>query len=152
MKPIVAAIGVLCAFSVNAQHVDVRIGSNSQGISVTSSPLLQAGRLSLAWEAGVQRWEVNNAVGTQLYITPAFRWSYTSAWSVDAGVGVSVIDRIQFGDKTISTHFQFADHIGVAYSSKGHAVGLRYVHVSNAGIKEPNPGLDSVQVTGSFKF
>jgi lipid A 3-O-deacylase len=51
--------------------------------------------------------------------------------------------------KQVSTAFNFVDVIGVGYSfgaSREHELGLRVVHVSNADIRKPNPGMDSVQL------
>ena len=44
-----------------------------------------------------------------------------------------------------STKFQFGDHIGVGArfgAANRHDLGLRLQHVSNGGIKNPNPGIN----------
>jgi hypothetical protein len=151
MKHLIAIITLLTATYANAQHVDVRVGSNSQGISVSSTPFHLLG-MTANIEGGLQRWNVNGVIGNQLYITPVFRLPVTQSIGIDLGVGVSVFDKTVYGNKDISTHFQFADHFGITYSAKSFAVGVRYVHASNAGIKKPNPGVDSLQATVSVGF
>jgi hypothetical protein len=152
MKSIIALIVLLTSTLAAAQHVDLRVGSNMKSASISSRPVFEVGNVTMNWEGGVQRWKEQDTVGYQLYATPTFRWALTKTVFVDAGVGVSVFNKTQFGTKTISTHFQFADHIGVAYAAKSYAIGVRYVHASNAGIKRPNPGLDSIQGTLSVGF
>jgi hypothetical protein len=110
------------------------------------------GDLTVAPEVGVQRWTESGVSGTQLYITPSVKYRISGNLYVDFGVGLSVFDRTDYGSKTISSSFQFADHVGIVYHASKMTFGVRYVHASNAGIKEPNPGMDSFQATISFKY
>ena len=51
--------------------------------------------------------------------------------------------------RDFSTRWNFYDTIGVGHSfgaQHQHELGIRWVHVSNAGIKEPNPGQDFLQL------
>lgn len=152
MKYIIATVALLFTSVVNAQHVELRVGSNTQGISYTAAPFYSSGDLSVAVESGYQRWKENDVVGNQLYVTPAVRLALTKSLSIEGGIGVSAFDRTAYNGKDISTRFQFADHLGVTYATKSVTLGVRYVHVSNAGIKQPNPGLDSVQASFSVRF
>lgn len=87
-----------------------------------------------------------------MYLTPSLKYRLVGRLYADFGVGVSMFDRTDYGPKTISSHFQFADHVGLTYHLQTAAIGIRYVHASNAGAKEPNPGMDSVQVLVSYNF
>lgn len=151
MKYLLAAL-LLCAATAHAQHVDVRVGNNSVGISATTRPIYKLGPVSVAVEGGFQHWRINDVTGNQLYVTPTLRYPITQSLTLDGGVGVSVFDNTKYGNKDISTRFQFADHVGLTYSTKTVVVGVRCVHASNAGIKKPNPGLDSVQATLGMRF
>lgn len=153
-KLYIAMVWVLALFasSVNAQDLEVRVGSNATSISYSHLPFYQAGGVSFRLESGYQRWYINSTVGNQVYLTPAFHWRLTSRFSVIGGIGVSLIDRTKYRGKDISTTFQFSDHIGLTYDVGNTTVGVRYVHVSNAGIKKPNPGLDAIQLSVSFQF
>ena len=67
---------------------------------------------------------------------------------IEAGVGATVLTRTRFSNRNIGSAFQFGDHIGVGFLlTPNSRVGVRYSHFSNAGIKRPNPGLDTVQLT-----
>jgi lipid A 3-O-deacylase len=64
-----------------------------------------------------------------------------------------VFNKTRFADKTISTAFQFGDHIGVGFQLTPQSrLSLRYSHFSNASIKTPNPGLDVTQLTYTYLF
>ena len=99
------------------------------------------------------QWRVGGDTGYQVYATPTFRYAVTKRFGIDAGVGVSLFSRTTWGEKNTSTRFQFADHVGVSYQiTDTYGVSVRYVHASNAGIKRPNPGVDSVQVNLTASF
>jgi lipid A 3-O-deacylase len=96
---------------------------------------------------------------TQVVLLPTLRMRLDrgqSPWFIDLGVGVSWMDKLFVTpDKTFSTQWNFYDTLGVGYSldaQRRHELGLRYVHVSNAGIKKPNPGLDLLQLRYALKF
>lgn len=63
---------------------------------------------------------------------------------VEASVGARVLSHASTSDQhQFSTAFQFSDMVGVgvAFGPKQAAeAGFRFQHISNAGIKEPNPG------------
>lgn len=68
-------------------------------------------------------------------------------------MGANLFSRSLFADINIGTKFQFGEHVGIgAYIGKNSRLGLRYSHYSNAGIKNPNPGLDVVQVLFSHQY
>lgn len=51
--------------------------------------------------------------------------------------------------------FQFGDHLGLAYrfGEKGALdASYRFQHLSNAGIKEPNNGIDFHQIRLQYHF
>ncbi|MGK2900546.1 MAG: acyloxyacyl hydrolase, partial [Burkholderiaceae bacterium] len=57
----------------------------------------------------------------------------------------------RFAGDSFSTAFQFGDHLGVGYQlTPSQRVSLRLSHFSNAAIKQPNPGLNSVQMTYTY--
>ena len=58
-------------------------------------------------------------------------------------------------DKRFSTKFNFGDHLAVGrtFGDRGqHDVGLRFQHFSHAGIKEPNPGENFLQLRYARRF
>jgi hypothetical protein len=66
------------------------------------------------------------------------------------------MDRLYRTDhKEFSTRFNFYDTIGIGRSfgdHRQHEVSLRWAHVSNAGIKEPNPGENFIQLRYARQF
>jgi hypothetical protein len=130
----------------------------------TSWPLW-GGRLGGSTEVGLAGWRSTDVPGrgdldlAQATLVPTLRWRADegrSAWFGEAGIGLSVASRIyESRDKRFSTAFNFADHIGIGRSfgpQQQHELVLRYEHVSNAGIKHPNPGENFVQLRYAFYF
>jgi hypothetical protein len=96
---------------------------------------------------------------TQVGLSPILRYRFDqgrSAWFAEGGVGLSYLDGIYQRDhKRFSTRFNFHDTIGVGRSfgvDREQEIGLRIVHVSNAGIKEPNPGENFIQLRYARQF
>jgi hypothetical protein len=77
-------------------------------------------------------------------------------WFMEFGIGASWLDReFVTAEKTFSTRWNFYDVIGGGYSfgaQRRHELGLRYVHVSNAGIRKPNPGADFLLLRYAYRF
>lgn len=92
-------------------------------------------------------------------LTPTVRWRGNegySPWFVEAGIGLTYMtDRYITVEKEFSTSFNFASHLGVGYNfgeHRRHEVQLRVEHVSNAGIKHPNPGENFAQLRYAYHF
>lgn len=79
---------------------------------------------------------------------------------VEAGLGANLLSRTELGSDSYSTSFQFGEHVGVGFvwgsSASGGAdttwAGLRFTHYSNASIKNPNDGLESLQLVVGHRF
>jgi lipid A 3-O-deacylase len=60
-----------------------------------------------------------------------------------AGFRPTFLTRTTFGSLGVGTHIQFTSHIGVLIRPLPHlAVGWRLQHMSNGGLKTPNPGVN----------
>jgi len=117
------------------------------------------------WDASLGYWDNQSAGATHssifdLGLTPVFRFQQTtpSAISPYAEIGLgfhflshtSVSPQRQFG-----TSFQFGDHLGVGlrFGERGqYDLGYRFQHLSNAGIKQPNDGINFHQVRLQYHF
>jgi lipid A 3-O-deacylase len=110
-------------------------------------------------EASFGRWVVRDAPdsgsawATQLGITPVFRLrpaSWGGEWFTELGIGANVILPLyRSKHKRFSTEFNFGDHVAVGRwfgDRSQHELALRFEHFSNAGIDEPNPGENFVQL------
>ncbi len=115
------------------------------------------------WDFSASRWSARGQGGdfdtTVLGLTPSFRFipsAGRSRWFVDAGVGATLSNRrFATPERAFSTRFNFATHLGVGLElgdHRQHELQLRLEHVSNAGIKEPNPGANFVQVRYTLHF
>jgi lipid A 3-O-deacylase len=96
---------------------------------------------------------------TQLVLLPTARFRLSggrSPWFLEMGIGASWLDRDYVTPhRAFSTRWNFYDTIGVGHSfgpQHEHELGIRWVHVSNSGIKKPNPGQDFLQLRYSARF
>lgn len=73
----------------------------------------------------------------------------------EAGVGLSIVEDTKFAGKDIGSHYQFEDRIGlkiVLDEISNESVAIRYIHYSNGGLNEKNPGLDFFNISYTFTF
>lgn len=105
----------------------------------------------LQWEAELAEWNTlsgaNHQNVTEFGFSPIFRVEKRGGSMVpflEASVGVRMMSHKATSDYHRSgSLFQFSDMVGVgmAFGPKtAYEAGFRYQHVSNAGIKQPNPG------------
>lgn len=119
--------------------------------------------LRLYWETSVNFWEYgeHDAHDTNfvlaispVLVTPIGQIKQSPVF-LEAGIGVSFLDDTYFAGKNVSTHYQFEDRLGLMMQfgkNNQHHVSLRYFHYSNAGLKEPNPGLDFIALSYQREF
>lgn len=126
---------------------------------------LGRGVLTGYWDASVGRWHSNEDARsdafwvTQAGLTPTLRWqpgSWPEGLLLEAGVGVNAMVPIyRSGDKRFSTAFNFGDHLALVRQfgpRRRHELALRWQHYSNAGIRQPNPGENFVQLRYTQRF
>lgn len=119
----------------------------------------QLGQWTGATEAFVSHWHVRSrwVPGTEAYTqvgaAPVLRLRFDqgrSPWFVEGGIGVSWFDSVYESPRRLfSSRFQFYDALGVGRSfgpAREHELSLRFHHISNAGIKKPNPGENLLQL------
>ncbi|WER47685.1 acyloxyacyl hydrolase [Cupriavidus sp. WKF15] len=111
----------------------------------------QSWQARLQWEAELAQWDSRSGTRqqnvTEFGFSPILRVE-KRAWSLvpflEASIGVRLLSHTSTSEEhNFSTAFQFSDMvgIGVAFGPKLNAeAGFRFQHVSNAGIKAPNPG------------
>ena len=85
---------------------------------------------------------------TDAGLTPVLRYAADDGrgWYAEGGIGVHLLSHVYNNDgKHLSTAFQFGDHLGAGYVfANGWDLGIKLQHFSNAGIKEPNSGVNYV--------
>ena len=176
-----AAAGLLAGCALSSHALDLRPdavtlqggagthGARMGGVGVVWDWDFQRKRrkaeLTAQTEVMLNTWRADAVAGgensfTQLVILPSLRMRLSrgaSPWFIELGIGVSYLDRIfETQEKRFSTRWNFYDMLGVGHTFGGPEgdteLGLRWVHVSNAGIKRPNPGQDFVQLRYVHRF
>lgn len=165
---------VMAGLCVSAGAVDGVSFEVGQGDAATM------GRLGLQWNHGKQwlkgdRWHVGGywdlSLGhwrrdalpgqndnlSEIGLTPVLRLQQNDNTGLygEAGIGAHLLSKTSLGGKRFSTSFQFGNHLGVGYrfGAKGALdLGIRYQHLSNASIKQPNNGINFTQVRLQYWF
>lgn len=152
---------------VQAAHGDHRSYAVVVGMTrAWNSPAwkLGSGHVRGHWDLWLGGWSNQDVRGGRfntptLGIGPNLRWRAaqgTSAWFLEAGVAAMVTGkRLYGGDERMGTRFNFASHLGLGMNlgaQQAHELSLRLPHISNAGIKQPNPGLNSVLLRYAYAF
>jgi lipid A 3-O-deacylase len=117
------------------------------------------------WEFAVGRWRTQLDDGerdqswiTQVSLVPTLRLTRPSGrgWYGEIGSGPAMLMPVFHSrGREFSTEFNFQSHLAVGYvlGDRGeHDLGLRIEHFSNAGIHEPNPGMNFASLRYTYRF
>lgn len=116
------------------------------------------------WDVSLAQWRGNqyrNVPGatqsiTDIGVTPVLRFQRDdkTGFYGEAGIGMHFLsDLYNNNGRQLSTHFQLGNHLGIGYVFKNNVdVGLRFQHYSNAGIKNPNSGVNFTIVRAGYQF
>lgn len=154
-------------YDTTSQAVGVRIGHH--GIYQNASVFWQSpvwwsrvsqngwGRFDLTGEVSATYWDAKHGKPDSLWqiaFTPTLRWWPTQRpFYLEAGFGPTLLSRTTFADYRLGTALQFGSHVGVGYIfNQRHQVSLRASHFSNASIKQPNDGLNILQLDYAVRF
>ena len=128
------------------------------------APLWQGAqwRLRLRHELELAAWRVPKARDLlELGYSPVLRLERplqgsANVFFVEGSIGVRLLSHTRMADDhNMSTAFQFADMLGAGmqFGQDGRStLGVRLQHLSNLGIKKPNPGINFVQVYYAYRF
>jgi lipid A 3-O-deacylase len=110
-------------------------------------------------EVYVSRWSARGQSVTQAALVPLLRLRLDhgrSPWFMEGGIGVSMMDSLYRNHgKEFTTRFNFVDVFGVGRSlgaDRRREVSVRLAHISNANLKQPNPGENFLQLRYAVKF
>lgn len=161
-RKLVAACFLLAGATANTTFgasVTGAIGATSQGqlterIGIESqwNKPVWGENLSGYWDLGLTNWEKGDKASQRQSISFAPVFVYTFKGEnvspyVEAGIGVGVFNGTTVGDRNIGSSVHFEDRIGFGLKFKDDSkVGVRAIHYSNAGIKQPNAGIESFSV------
>ncbi|MBD9423717.1 acyloxyacyl hydrolase [Pseudomonas sp. PDM15] len=154
-----AAAAALGLSSLTAQAVDFTAAIGQSGDSTMVYRLgaqwdwdkswwqSNVGRLTGYWDAGYTFWEGDETSSNHsLSFAPVFVYEFageTVKPYVEAGIGVAAFANTELEDNDLGSSFQFEDRIGLGLRFSGQEVGIRAIHYSNAGIKQPNDGVEA---------
>ena len=154
-----AAAAALGLSSLSAQAVDFTAAIGQSGDSTMVYRLgaqwnwdkswwqSDVGRLTGYWDAGYTYWEGDETSSNHsLSFTPVFVYEFageTVKPYIEAGIGVAAFANTELEDNDLGSSFQFEDRIGLGLRFSGQEVGIRALHYSNAGIKQPNDGVEA---------
>lgn len=94
-------------------------------------------------------WDNGQRTVYDLGLTPVFRLERASGSPyLEAAIGFHALSDLDFGHgRETSTRFQFGDHVGFGFRLSAHnELTFRLQHLSNGGIRNPNPGINFLQV------
>lgn len=117
---------------------------------------------SLVGEGHVAYWRTHGNIHSTIYevgVTPMLRFIKSAGDIrpyIEAGVGLRLLSHPDISTNyTLSSAFQFTDIVGVGAQfgrRQQYQVGFRFQHISNADIKEPNPGINFSQLYLQYNF
>lgn len=119
--------------------------------------------LDVLWEVNIARWHSTSNSNPrnpwEFGFSPVARlaWKrYSWVPFMELSLGVRLLTETRSSDDHVyATAFQFSEYagVGVAFGKEQQfAVGYRFQHISNAGIKEPNPGTGFSTVYLRYRF
>ena len=99
------------------------------------------------FELSYNHWEDGGDTTHGVALSPVFQYAFNpgeDGWYpyIEGGVGVAYIDEYFIGTRNLSSNLQFEDRIGVGFRFNSLDLSFRYMHYSNASLKEPNDGID----------
>lgn len=131
-------------------QVAVREGFNGRWLESST------GALTTYWEASLSRWNPDGRENWVGALGVAARYEFSGAPYVEYGLGGAYLSDLHVAkNRRVGSNFQFANRFEVGYRfgrARENELGLAYWHYSNAGIKNPNPGMDFVSVRYTRRF
>jgi hypothetical protein len=167
MKTVLLAIALLGAAAPAAAdpQISLYFGRATGGKDVDIARL--AYRLPLApdsrwwWpthvQLGASAWSVPDISGTthRLDANATAIWRAERAWGYfEGGFGPYFLSHtISTRTTSLPSELQFGSHIAVGLNLAPHvSIGVGLQHISNAGIEQPNGGIDFVLLTANFRL
>ena len=113
--------------------------------------------LSGYWDASIGAWTADETL-VDFGFTPVFRLQRRD-WTgpyVEAAIGFHLLSDLSVTrTRVFGSRFQFGDHLaaGWRFGPRGrYDIGIRTQHLSNGGLKKPNPGINFAIVRFGYYF
>ncbi|TVP52533.1 MAG: acyloxyacyl hydrolase [Halomonas sp.] len=81
-------------------------------------------------------------------LTPALRWTFAGKRGVfaEAGIGAAVFMNTRLESRSLSSAFQFEDRLAFGMRLGSGELSASLIHYSNAGLKRPNDGFETLSL------
>tara|TARA_R110002051_G_scaffold320598_2_gene406224 strand:+ start:7517 stop:8050 length:534 start_codon:yes stop_codon:yes gene_type:complete len=159
---------VVAAPTAGAASVSGAVGATGQGEMTWRASLSHdwdkrwwegdKGYLSGYWDSAYTYWEGGDeASGAHsLSFSPVLVYQFHGQRFqpfVEFGIGVALFSKTDVGERDMGSAFHFEDRLGAGVVLPGGSrLGVRAIHYSNAGIKQPNDGIESYALFYSQVF
>ncbi|HCI4032409.1 MULTISPECIES: acyloxyacyl hydrolase [Pseudomonas] len=163
-----ALILATATFGAQATEISGALGATSQGGLTARAGVgfdwdkswleSSTGKLTGYWDLGYTYWEAGDEAGGRhsLSFAPVFVYEFGQGYVkpfVEAGIGVAMFSGTTAGDQKFGSSFNFEDRLGAGLKlGDTQRVGIRVIHYSNAGIQEPNDGIESYSLFYSHQI
>jgi hypothetical protein len=116
------------------------------------------------WDTGLTRMKADVGHTSAVYdlnLTPVFRYQRDASLSsgltpfAEAGIGVHLLSGTHVADNSLSTAIQFGSllGLGIGFGERGqYELTYQYTSLGNAGIKQPNDGLEAHLLKLGYNF
>jgi len=164
MKRLFAAALLVMAFAARAADgFSLELGLGDRDVSALRVGVhsyyqlqkLEPHNVHVLLEASLGYWSTDEGPIYDIAMTPVFRYarSRNSGPYLEAAIGLHFLTDTHIKpDVTLSTHFQFGDHIGFGVRRDKYDLGIRLQHLSNAGLRNPNPGINFVLLCLAYEL
>lgn len=158
----------LVAFPAHATELSVALGATGQGDTTIRTALAlewnkhwwqsATGRLGGYWDTAYTYWDGGDEASAahSLSFSPVLTYEFAGfryTPYVEAGIGVALFSKTDVGEQQLGSSFNFEDRLGLGLRLPGErTLGLRAMHYSNAGLKQPNDGIESYSLFYSQAF
>jgi len=163
-----AAAALMCAAPAQAlDGVSVEVGRGDENSELARAALQwkwqkkwfadTGWEVSGYWEASLGAWTTNKTL-IDFGFTPVFRLQRRDGAGpyVEGAIGFHLLSDLSITrTRLFGSHFQFGDHLGAGwrFGPRGrNDIGLRLQHLSNGGIRRPNPGINFLVLRLAYHF
>ena len=114
------------------------------------------GRLSGYWDAAYTFWDGDETASNHsLSVSPVLVYEFAGERFkpyIEAGIGIAAFSSTELEDNDLGSSVQFEDRLGFGVRFAGQEVGVRALHYSNAGLKNPNDGVENYSLHYRLSF
>lgn len=101
-------------------------------------------RWSWYWDFSIGGWHGDQGTVHDVGLTPVFRYAKAQHGPyLEGAIGFHILSDSHINsDLDFSTRFQFGSHLGAGYHHGRYDWQVRLQHLSNGGMRNPNPGIN----------